>query len=38
VTKRAIEVLMISVDLKGRIGHGVCNLRFNQITEDEFFG
>lgn len=32
------EVLMISVDMKGGICHGVCDLRSNQVTEDEFFG
>lgn len=32
------EVLMISVDMKGGICHRVCDLRSNQVTEDEFFG
>lgn len=32
------EVLMILVDTKGGICHGVCDLRSNQVPEDEFFG
>lgn len=32
------EVLMILVDTKGGICHEVCDLRSNQVTEDEFFG